>query len=77
MLTAKSSKAAVIRQQEDGSALQVPVNIKKVLKGEAEDIELARNDVVFVPGSTTKTIGKGVLNNVGSVISALIYMGAR
>jgi len=77
MVTAKTSNAAVIRQQEDGSSLQIPVDVKKVLKGESEDIELARNDVLFVPGSTTKTIGKGILNSVGSVMSSLIYIVAR
>jgi polysaccharide export outer membrane protein len=77
MSTAKSSKSAVMRQKEDGSTLQIPVDVKKVLKGEFEDMELAGNDVVFIPGSTTKTIGKTVLNSFGSIVYALIVGGMR
>lgn len=77
MGTAKSSKSTVMRQEKDGSTLQIPVNLKKVLKGESEDMELAGNDVVFVPGSTTKAIGKTVLNSFGSIVYALIIGGMR
>lgn len=77
MSTAKSDKSSVMRQKEDGSTLQIPVDVKKVLKGESEDMELAGNDVVFVPGSTTKTIGKTVLNSFGSIVYALIVGGMR
>jgi polysaccharide export outer membrane protein len=77
MITAKTGKSALLRRREDGSTLQIPVDVKKVLKGEAEDIELARNDVLFVPGSTTKTIGKTLLGSIGSVVYALVVAGMR
>jgi polysaccharide export outer membrane protein len=77
MSTAKSSRSTIMRQKEDGGALQIPVDIKKVLKGESQDMELAGNDVVFIPGSTTKTIGKTVLNSFGSIVYALIIGGMR
>ena len=77
MGTAKTTKSSIMRQKEDGSTIQIPVDIKKVLKGDAEDIELACNDVVIVPGSTTKTIGKTVLGSIGSVIYALVVAGVR
>jgi hypothetical protein len=38
---------------------------------------LSDNDVVFVPGSTTKSVGRGVLNSIGGVLSSLVYIGAR
>jgi polysaccharide biosynthesis/export protein len=72
--TAKASKAAVMRQKPDGSAQQVPVDVTKVLKGEAEDIVLAQNDVVFVPGSTSKALGRGMLNGIGGILASLIYV---
>ncbi len=77
MTTAKSSKASVMRQLPDGSSQQIPVDIKKVLRGQSVDIEIAQNDVVFIPGSTTKTIGKGILNGLGNVLAAFVYVGVR
>ncbi len=77
MVTAKGGKTAIIRHNADGSTRQIPIDIKKVLKGTTEDVELAQNDVVFVPGSTTKTIGRGVLGGIGGVLSSLVYLGVR
>jgi len=75
--TAKTSKSTIMRQKEDGSTLEIPVDVKKVLKGKAEDIKLARNDIVFVPGSTTKIVGKTVLSSLGSVVYALVTAGVN
>jgi polysaccharide biosynthesis/export protein len=77
LATAKASKTAIIRQNSDGSTRQIPIDIKKVLQGTAKDVELAQNDVVFVPGSTTKTIGRGILGGIGGVLNAFIYAGIR
>jgi polysaccharide export outer membrane protein len=35
---------------------QIPVDIKKILTGKAEDVVLRPNDVLFVPNNTMKTI---------------------
>ncbi len=75
MSTAKTSKTSVMRQQADGGSIQIPMDAKKVLRGQSEDILITQNDVVFVPGSTTKTIGKGLLNGLGNVLAAFIYVG--
>jgi polysaccharide export outer membrane protein len=78
MATAKSSKTTVIRQGiGGGNGTQIPVNMKKVLKGESEDLLVTQNDVVFVPGSTTKTVGQGIINSLGSVLASLVYVGIR
>jgi polysaccharide export outer membrane protein len=78
MPTAKTNRARVIRQQTDGGAsIQISVDVKKILKGESEDILLSQNDVVFVPGSTTRTIGNGIINSIGSILGPLVYVGIR
>jgi polysaccharide biosynthesis/export protein len=77
MPTAKAGKTAIMRQNPDGNAQQIPINVSKLLRGQDNDIELLQNDVVFVPGSTTKTIGRGVLNSIGGVLSSLVYIGVR
>jgi polysaccharide biosynthesis/export protein len=75
MGTAKASKTSIIRQNGDGTTTQVPVNVTKLLQGKLPDMALAENDVVFVPGSTSKTIGKGVINSIGSILGNLVYIG--
>jgi len=77
MQTAKAGKSTVIRQTGNGSTDQIPINVSKLLKGQLEDMVLSENDVVFVPGSTTKTIGRGFLSSINGVLSSLVYVGAR
>jgi polysaccharide export outer membrane protein len=77
MGTAKAGKSVVIRQSEDGTTKQIPIDVKKLLQGKTEDMVLDTNDVVFIPGSTTKTIARGILNSIGGVLASLVYVGAR
>jgi polysaccharide export outer membrane protein len=73
--TAKASQTAVIRQQSDGSTNQLAVDVKRLLKGQVPDMMLAQNDVVFVPGSTTKTVGRGVMSSLGTILGYIVYAG--
>jgi polysaccharide biosynthesis/export protein len=75
--TAKTKKSSILRQNADGTTMQIPLDVHKLLKGELPDTQLVQNDVVFVPGSTTKTVGRGVLNSIGSVLAAFVYIGVR
>jgi hypothetical protein len=34
----------------------IPVNIAKILKGQAEDVSLQPNDVLFLPNNLMKTV---------------------
>jgi polysaccharide export outer membrane protein len=75
--TAKASKTAILHQNPDGTMKQVPVDVTKLLKGKMPDITLAQNDVLFVPGSTTKTVSHGVLNSITGILTTLMYIGIR
>ncbi len=75
--TAKKKNTSILRSNPDGTTMQIPVDADRLLKGKIADIELAENDVVFVPGSTTKAIGRGVLNGIGGILSAFVYIGVR
>lgn len=77
MITAKLSKTVIIRGSDTGPGTKIPVDVKKILKGDAEDMVLGQNDVVFIPGSTTRTIGNGVVQSMGSVLAALVYVAIR
>jgi polysaccharide biosynthesis/export protein len=75
MDTAKATNAAVFRRNPDDSTEQIPVDIKKLLKGKLTDMDIKQNDVVFVPGSTTKTISVSLLNSIGGILGNLVYAG--
>lgn len=79
MLKTASGKNTVIIRQKEGSPTRerIQVNAYAVLKGEEKDIELIDNDLVIVPGSASKTLGKSFLSGVSSVLSALIVIAAR
>jgi polysaccharide biosynthesis/export protein len=55
--TAARGSARILRTNQDGSKTEVPINLKKILKGKAEDTTLAANDILFVPDSKKKIIG--------------------
>jgi len=76
MPTAKGKKTAIMRMMEDGSTKKISADVPKLLKGELPDIMLAQNDVVFVPGSTTKTITRGIMGSIGNILAAFVYVGA-
>ena len=52
--TAKSDRAVIIRKDSQGQQHEVAVDLKKVLKREAEDVQLQPSDILYVPESATK-----------------------
>lgn len=49
-------KRGQILRRDSEHEQHIAVDLKKILKGEAEDVVLRPNDVLFVPSSTTKVI---------------------
>jgi polysaccharide export outer membrane protein len=52
--TAARGAARILRTQKDGSKIEVPIDLRKVLKGKVEDTTLAANDTLYIPDSKTK-----------------------
>jgi polysaccharide biosynthesis/export protein len=53
--TAAQSKTRVIRKTSDGYE-DKPINLKLILEGKAPDLPLEREDIVYVPPSTSRTL---------------------
>jgi polysaccharide export outer membrane protein len=71
--TAKLKGTALLRQKADGSVDRIAIDLGKVLKGQAPDLDLQPNDLVFVPSSVTKNLGWATLATLPtSIISRLI-----
>jgi polysaccharide export outer membrane protein len=51
----------------DGKAVEIPVDITRILNGKASDIPLQGNDVLFVPSSAAKS---GSRRAVDAIIQA-------
>jgi polysaccharide biosynthesis/export protein len=62
---------SVLRQQASGPPTPIPVNMKEVTKGRAEDIFLAPGDTVVVPGNLFKSVEKAL-----GVLSASFWVRA-
>lgn len=52
--TAKSDKAVIVRKDDQGQQHEVPIDLKKVLNRQAEDLQLRPSDVLYVPESAGK-----------------------
>jgi polysaccharide export outer membrane protein len=71
--TAAKGGAHILRTRKDGSKIDLPVDLGKVLKGRAEDLTLATNDILYVPDSkrkvaTTRAIDASVSTFTGWLI---------
>jgi polysaccharide export outer membrane protein len=74
--TAVGSKAEVIRvdQSGPGGRKRLPVDLKRILAGKAEDRVLRANDILFVPQSTgAKAFRRGLEAVLQTASGAVIY----
>jgi polysaccharide export outer membrane protein len=56
--TAARKSARILRNNQDGSKTEVPINLSKIIKGKAQDTTLAANDILFVPDSKQKIVAQ-------------------
>lgn len=63
---AKPRKAVIVREGANGQRVTIPVDLPKIMDRKEHDIALESNDLLYVPGSTAKTVGLAVLKGVGA-----------
>ncbi len=54
---AKMDGTRIIRK-ENGTVREIPVNLSKIMKAQAPDVDLQAEDIVYVPASVAKAVGK-------------------
>ena len=69
--------ARIIRRLENGSPEEIPIDLKKVLKGKSPDVSLIANDILFVPRSGGKAALKQGADAVVRTLSGLIIWRSR
>ena len=75
--TASRKGARIFRTRKDGSRIEIPVNLRSVLRGKADDIKLASNDILYVPDSTGKVAASRTVDAGVSTFSAWLIWGVR
>jgi protein involved in polysaccharide export with SLBB domain len=69
--TAKLSKGILVRVNAAGEREELPVDFNAILKGKKPDFEVRPNDIVFMPGSSAKTLAYGLLNTIPATAGRL------
>lgn len=71
--TAKLRNGILMRYDADGTRHELPVDFGAVLRGAQPDVEVRPNDIIFLPGSSGKTLGLGFLNSLPNVLAMAIF----
>jgi polysaccharide export outer membrane protein len=73
---AKKSDFVVIRVHRDGSKEEIHVDYSKVVRGNAEDVTMLPNDILFVPANKVKsTLNRALESTITIAMGRIIYSG--
>ncbi|MDA2923073.1 polysaccharide export protein [Acidobacteria bacterium AH-259-L09] len=75
MKTAKMNKGILVRYDGKGGRQEMAVNFSDIIKGKESDFLVQASDIIFIPGSTAKTIGYSLLGVIPGVVSGSIIYG--
>jgi polysaccharide export outer membrane protein len=73
-------KSRILRAQENtDQRAQIPIDLKRLIEGNAEDVRLRANDILFVPHSTMKDVALGAVQAATSIATTVTVWraGAR
>ncbi len=71
--TASPRRARIIRPRRDSEERdEVPVDVKRILSGRAQDVSLLPEDVLFIPTSAAKSAGKIALGTALDLGTGLV-----
>jgi protein involved in polysaccharide export with SLBB domain len=62
--TAKLSHGILVRYDEHRRRVERKIDVEAILRGKGQDIPVQPNDIIFIPGSTAKTLEYGLLRSI-------------
>jgi len=74
--TSSLNRAKILRQTANG-VQEVPVPLKKILRTKAPDIAMVKGDILYVPGSATKTLAYRGADAAFTMTSALAVIAVH
>lgn len=72
--TAKMSAGMLVRVNSAGVREEIKVDFKAILEGRQPDVDVRPNDIVFIPGSSAKTLGYGLLGALPGAASQKVIV---
>lgn len=70
---ANAGSARILRPGADGSPrVEIPVDVRRILKGDARDIPLEANDILFVPDSKARSASIRALEAAVQITTGLV-----
>ncbi|MCE5307554.1 MAG: polysaccharide export protein [Acidobacteriales bacterium] len=64
--TAKLAKGILVHSDDMGGRVERKIDFTAIMKGKEQDFRVNPNDVIFIPGSVTKTLQQGLLGAIPS-----------
>ena len=75
--TAKMNKGTLVRYDEAGGRKEIALNFKDIMEGKKPDFPVESNDVIFIPGSKSKSIGYAMLGLIPTAVGSVATEGGR
>jgi len=69
--TANLKSAKIIRRTKGQQPQEIPIDLKKIMSAKVQDVQLQPEDIVFVPSSTSKTVGVRTLDSIVRVATGV------
>ena len=70
MRTAKAKDSVLVRQGPNGVSEELPVDFDAILRGRKPDFTVRADDIIFIPGSTAKTLTYATLGLLPSMLTS-------
>jgi polysaccharide export outer membrane protein len=76
---AAPQNAKILRASQGSTTrTEIPIDLKRILQGKASDVPLGPDDILFVPGSTSKNLAYRSVEAMFAIGTGFaIYRGAR
>jgi protein involved in polysaccharide export with SLBB domain len=72
--TAKMSKGILVRYNQNGERQEQSVDFKAILEGKKPDFQILPKDIIFIPGSSAKTLAYGLMGIIPRIATTVAVM---
>jgi polysaccharide export outer membrane protein len=74
--SAALSKARLIRTSQN-TRQEIPLNLRSILKSQSPDVPMQAGDIIFVPGSVTRGLGRASIQTILATASGVAIYAYR
>ena len=71
-MDAAPQSAKILRVvSESAPPIEIPVNMKRLMRGTGEDVQLRAGDILFVPNSRSKSAGRKAIDTAITIATRM------